>query len=90
MHSKFSRQNPHFAKYERWRGKIATRVTAKHGGMAKLARAIGVSKQTVHRWFRGHAEIPAWAAFAVVAWWQVHHAQYPATLYSLEERPPGE
>lgn len=52
------------ALYAEWHGTLTRYVKGKRGRAAKLARHLGVSRQTVHRWCH-YQKIPGWAVLAI-------------------------
>lgn len=50
--------------------KLKAYLQGQRGRAAELARALGVNRQAVSRWFIGrHCRIPAWAAVTANIWY---------------------
>lgn len=66
------RTNPLYVEWLNWRRQISADLTITRGKASELARALGVSRQTISRWFHGHTDIPAWADRPIRIWLKQH------------------
>ena len=62
--------NPLQHRFNLWRDRVRFYLKAKRGRTSDLARALGVRRQTVWRWFFEHwSNVPGWAAVNVNVWY---------------------
>ena len=55
--------------WQKWCAKLRTWLLARRGRQSRLANALGVRRQNVHRWWnKCHTQIPAWAAVNANVW----------------------
>jgi hypothetical protein len=64
------------ALYADWQGYFKRYVKSHRGTAAAIARHLGVSRQTVHRWC-GYQKIPGWAVYAIQTTVQLGGAKMP-------------
>lgn len=97
MLPKSHRTNPHYVRYRNWLANAAACVLFKRGGAVQVAKNLGVTRQSVHRWLKGPTPMPAWAAIAFGNWWAANSKRFERPLFrpAIEEKfselgPPGE
>jgi len=87
--------NPHEARWNEWLAKKAKPwFQAKRGRYAALSRHLGVSRQTVSRWFHGRSygctPVPGWAAVALNVWvnlqWKAEQPLRPVVTAQADSR----
>lgn len=86
-------QQRHKRRYAQWWQRV-TEATANHrGSRSALARSLGVSRQTVSRWFAPHGpNPPGWAAIAINIWSTQQLTAWAETTTPAHPTlcPPGE
>jgi len=91
QHVRLGQDNPHVRAYSEFRAMLHTFVHERRGRASQLARHLHVTRQSVHRWFRGPVVVgPPWAHLAANVW--LHRQLTPQARTDLlaRIRPPGE
>lgn len=60
--------HPLYLRHREWVVATACLLRTNRGSCARLARDMGLARQTMHRWFFGHTPIPGWAIIPINRW----------------------
>lgn len=84
------RGNPHFENFRLWLERVEFWLRSERGRSARLARALKVNRQQIHRWFiLNRPKPPGWAAVtANVFYYQNVSPQADSELRHLQQNGP--
>lgn len=58
-------------------------IASHHGAAAELARALGVSRASVHRWVKGVSRPPAWVCWAIESYAKKYRPEWLVNAVSV-------